>query len=97
MFRAFTAAEEHATAFFKLAEAAMSAGTQRERERERERPTVVGDFTGHQIELLQTSALLGDDFHAPATRGGIMHESGYRRSPGGAVSPVKTRGGRLPL
>lgn len=30
-------------------------------------PTVVGDFTGHQVELLQTSALLGDDFHAPTT------------------------------
>lgn len=57
---------------------------------------MVGDFTGHQVELLQTSALLGDDFHAPAARGGIMHESRYRRSPGGAVSPVKTRGGRLP-
>lgn len=33
-------------------------------------PTVVGDFTGHQVELLQTPALLGDDFHAPTTREG---------------------------
>lgn len=28
-------------------------------------PTVVCDFTRHKIELLQTSSLLGDDFHTP--------------------------------
>lgn len=58
---------------------------------------MVGDFTGHQVELLQTSAFLGDDFHTPATREGIMHEPSYRRSPGGAVSSVKTAAGPSPF
>lgn len=46
-------------------------------------PTVVGDFTGHQVELLQTSALLGDDFHTPATGERKMHDQSYRCPPGG--------------
>lgn len=28
--------------------------------------TVIGDLAGHQIELLQTPALLSDDLHTPA-------------------------------
>ncbi len=28
--------------------------------------TVIGDLTGHQIELLQTPTLLSDDLHTPA-------------------------------
>lgn len=31
-------------------------------------PTVVCDFTRHQIELLQTSTLFGNDFHTPADK-----------------------------
>lgn len=34
----------------------------------RKYPTVVCDFTRHEIELFQTSPLLGDDFHAPTER-----------------------------
>ncbi len=43
-------------------------GSLQQRDSDWKYPTVVGDFTRHKIELLQTSPLLGDDFHTPAEK-----------------------------